>query len=222
MHPVAFVRTRAAVLGLFALAAAAPEAQAQRQPRVQVEASVDHTGSEFMHGVIADGPAGSAELKQKEAVRYSVGASGLARVAPRTSLRLGLLLTNKGFDERSTISSPTGTRTTERHVDLLYLGAPITLGYNVINPRRGLKPFAEAGVLPELLVRQDESDFGLDLRDTGLSYLFNVGVKYNLGDGRAVMLAPELRYAAREYSRKNPATVDFRPITTSLKLGFQF
>lgn len=222
MHPVAFVRTRAAVLGLFALAAVAPAAQSQQQPRFQVEVSLDHTGSEFMHGVIADGPAGSAQLSQREAVRYSVGASGLARLAPRTSLRLGLLLSNKGFTERFTSSGDAGTRTTEHHVDLLYLGAPITLGYNVINPRPGLKPFAEAGVLPELLVRQDESQFGLDLRDTGLSYLFNVGVKYNLGDGRAVMLAPELRYAAGEYSRKNPATVDFRPITTSLKLGFQF
>ena len=47
-------------------------------------------------------------------------------------------------------------------------------------------------------------------------------MKYNLGDGRAVMLAPELRYAAWDYSHRNPATVDFRPITTSLKLGFQF
>ena len=46
MHSVAFVCTRAALLGLFALAAAAPAAKAQSHPRWQVEASVDHTGSE--------------------------------------------------------------------------------------------------------------------------------------------------------------------------------
>lgn len=218
MHAPAFVRTRAAVLGLFALAAAAPAARAQSFPLFQVEASLDHTGSEFMSSIIAEGPSGGFELDQVEAVRYSVGASALARIAPRTSVRFGLSLSNKGFTERTT----TGGETSRREVDLLYLGAPLTLGYNLINPRRGLKPFAEVGIVPELLVRQDESRFGLDLRDTGLSYLFNIGVKYNLGDDRAVILAPELRYAAGEYSRDNPQTTDFRPITTGLKVGFQF
>jgi opacity protein-like surface antigen len=210
------------VLALLAIAAAAPAAHAQPYARYQVEVSLDQTGSEFMHSSMALGSAGGGQFSQREAVRYSMAASRLTRVAPRTSLRFGLSLANKGFSERSTTSTATGTRTSERHVDFLYLGAPLTVGYNLVNPRRGMKPFAEAGVVPELLLRQDESRFDFDLRKTGLSYLVNVGVKYNLEDGRALMLAPELRYAAREYSRPTPGTLEFRPITIGLKLGVQF
>lgn len=215
-------RSHAAVLALLALAAAAPAVHAQPYSRYQVEVSLDQTGSEFMHSQIADGPAGAAQRSQREAVRYSVAASRLARVAPRTSFRFGLSLANKGFTERSTTFSAAGEETSENHVDFLYLGAPLTLGYNLVNPRPGVTPFVEAGVVPELLVRQDEGAFDFDLRRTGLSYLVNFGVKYNLEDGRALVLAPELRYAAREYSRSTPGTLDFRPITIGLKLGVQF
>lgn len=216
-------RSQAAVLALLALAAAAPAAHAQPYSKFQVEVSLDQTGSEFMHSRYALGASGAGgEFSQREAVRYSVGASRLVRVAPRTSARFGLSLANKGFTERSTTLSATGSRTSENHVDLLYLGAPLTLGYNLVNPRPGLTPFVEAGVVPELLVRQDASELDFDLRRTGLSYLVNVGVKYNLEDGRALLLAPELRYAAREYSRPTPGTLDFRPITIGLKLGVQF
>ena len=214
-------RSHAVVLALLALAAA-PAAHAQPYSRYQVEVSLDQTGSEFMHSVIADGPAGGAQRSQREAVRYSVAASRLARVAPRTSFRFGLSLANKGFTERSTTSSATGTQTSEHHVDFLYLGAPLTVGYNLVNPRRGLKPFVEAGVVPELLLRQDESTFRFDLREAGLSYLVGFGVKYNLEDGRALVLAPEARIAAHEYSRSTPGTLEFRPITIGLKFGVQF
>lgn len=215
-------RSHAAVLALLALAAA-PAAHAQPYSRYQVEVSLDQTGSEFMHSRIADGPPGAGgEFSQREAVRYSVGASRLARVAPRTSFRFGLSLANKGFAERSTTWSASGSQTSENQVDLLYLGAPLTLGYNLVNPRPGVKPFVEAGVVPELLVRQDATELDFDLRRTGLSYLVNFGVKYNLDDGRALMLAPELRYAARNYSRPTPGSFDFRPITVGLKLGVQF
>jgi opacity protein-like surface antigen len=215
-------RSHAAVFALLALAVAAPAAHAQPYSRYQVEVSLDQTGSEFMHSVIADGPAGGASRSQREAVRYSVAASRLARVAPRTSFRFGLSLANKGFTERSTTSSATGTQTSENHVDFLYLGAPLTVGYNLVNPRKGVKPFVEAGVVPELLVRQDESTFDFDLRRTGISYLVGFGVKYNLEDGRALVLAPEVRVAAHEYSRSTPGTLDFRPITIGLKFGVQF
>jgi hypothetical protein len=107
-------------------------------------------------------------------------------------------------------------------VEFLYLGAPLTVGYNLVNPRRGLKPFVEAGVVPELLLRQDESTFRFDLRKTGLSYLVGFGVKYNLKDGRALVLGPEARFAAHEYSRPTPGTLEFRPMTIGLKLGVQF
>jgi hypothetical protein len=199
--------------------AAAPAVQAQAQPRWQVEVSLDQTGSQSMHGVIADGPAGGSELSQVEAVRYSVGASRLARVAARTSLRFGLLLANKGYTERH---SENGGDPSNRHVDLLYLGAPITVGYNLVNPHRGLAPFVEAGVVPELLLREDESAFDFDLRRTGLSYLVNLGVKYNLESGRALVLAPEARFAARECSGGAPGSREFRPITVGIKLGVQF
>lgn len=214
-------RSHAAVLALLALAAA-PAAHAQPYSRFQVEASLDQTGSHSMHSVFVHGPTSGGQISQREAVRYSVAASALARVAPRTSFRFGLSLVNKGFTERSTTSSAAGEQTSENQVDLLYLGAPLTLGYNLVNPRPGMKPFVEAGVVPELLVRRDESEFDFDLRKTGLSYLFNVGVKYNLEDGRALLLAPELRFAAREYSRPTPGTLEFRPITIGLKLGVQF
>lgn len=222
MPTLAVRRSHAAVLALLALAAAAPAAHAQPYSRYQVEVSLDQTGSEFMHASLALRTAGGSDVSQQEAVRYSVGASRLARVAPRTSLRFGLSLANKGFTERSTTFSADGRQTSENHVDLLYLGAPLTLGYNLVNPRPGLLPVAEVGVVPELLVRQDASELDFDLRETGLSYLFNVGVKYNLEDGRALVLAPELRYAAREYSRSTPGTLEFRPITVALKLGVQF
>lgn len=218
MHAPAFVRTRAAVLALFALAAAAPAAHAQRAPHWQVEASLDHTGPTSYTSSIADGPGGGMRFEQQEAVRYSVGASGLVRIVPRTSLRLGLSLSNKGFTERRESTSDVSVN----HVDLLYLGVPLTLGYNLVNARRGLLPFAEAGIVPELLLRQDESELGLDLRDTGLSYLVSLGLKYNLGEGRALTLGPEVRIAAREYSRNTPNTAEFIPSTVGLKLGVQF
>lgn len=209
---------RVLVLGLLALAAAAPAARAQSQPGFQVEASLDHTGSSSMHSVIADGTDGGFQLSQREAVRYSVGASRLARLAPRASLRFGVSLANKGFTERFTSNA----RTSERHVDLIYLGAPLALGYNLVNSRRGLVPFAEAGVVPELLLRRDESEFQYDFRDVGVSYLLNLGVKYNFANGRALLLAPEARIAAREYSRDTPGGLEYRPTTVGLKLGVQF
>jgi hypothetical protein len=107
-------------------------------------------------------------------------------------------------------------------VEFLYLGAPLAVGYNLVNPRPGLKPFVEAGVVPELLLRQDESTFRFDLRETGISYLVGFGVKYNLEDGRALVLGPEARFAAHEYSRPTPGTLEFRPMTIGLKLGVQF
>jgi opacity protein-like surface antigen len=222
MSTLLFRCPHAAVLALLALAAAPPAAHAQPYSRFQVEVSLDQTGSEFMHSQIVEGPAGGREFSQREAVRYSVGASGLARVAPRTSFRFGLSLANKGFTERSSTFSATGTSTSENQVDLLYLGAPLAVGYNLVNSRPGVKPFVEAGVVPELLVRQDASELDFDLRKTGLSYLVNLGVKYNLEDGRALMLAPELRYAVWEYSEPAPGGPEFRPITIGLKLGFQF
>jgi hypothetical protein len=157
-----------------------------------------------------------------ETVRYSVGASRLTQVAPRVSVRFGLSLANKGFAERSRTTTADGTRTSERQVDFLYLGAPITLGYNLVNRHPGLVPFVEAGVVPELLVRRDESAFQYDLRDTGLSYLGSFGVKYNLESGRALVLAPELRIAAREYSNNTPGTLEYRPVSVGIKLGVQF
>ncbi|HEX6372625.1 MAG TPA: outer membrane beta-barrel protein [Longimicrobium sp.] len=222
MPTLMFGRARAVVMGMLVLAAAAPAAQGQSHPRWQVEASLHQTGATSMHGVIADGPSSSYDVRQVETVRYSVGASALARVAPRSSLRFGLSLSNKGFAERSTVSSPTGDQTTVNQVDLLYLGAPLTLGYNLVNPRRGLVPVAEAGVVAEVLLREDESVFDYDLRDTGLSYLFNAGVKYTLADGRALVLAPELRIAAHPYSRDAPGAREFRPVTVGLKLAVQF
>ena len=219
MPSLAFVRTPAAVLGLLALAVAAPAAHTQ-QPyaRWQVEASLDHTGSSSMSSVIAETPQGGFEHRQQETVRYSVGASALTRIAHRTSLRLGLSLASRGFAERTTQDG----RTTDNEVDFMYLGAPLTLGYNLVNPGRGIRPFVEAGVVPELLVRQDESGFDYDLRSVGLSYLVGFGVKYNLQGGRALVLAPEIRIAARDYSRDTPGTLEFRPISTGIKLGFQF
>lgn len=218
MPTLTFGRAYSVVLGLVVLAAAAPAAGAQSHPRWQVEASLDHTGSEFMHSVFAETATGGAELSQMETVRYSVGASRLARLAGQVNLRIGLSLSNKGFTEEST----RGGETSERHVDLLYLGAPITLGYNLANGSRGIRPFVEAGIVPELLLRQDESAFEMDLRRTGVSYLASVGAKYNLGDGRAIVLAPEIRIGARKYSRDTPGTVEYRPITTGIKLGVQF
>lgn len=222
MATLVFGRSRAVVMGLLVLAAAAPALHAQSQPRWQVEASLDQTGSTSVSARIADGPTSTSDIRQVEAVRYSVGASALARVAARGSLRFGLSLSNKGFTERSSAESAAGTQTTERHVDLLYLGAPLTLGYNLANPRRGMVPVAEAGVVAEALLREDESAFDYDLRDTGLSYLFNAGVKYTLADGRALVLAPELRIAARAYSREAPGALEFRPVTVGFKLGVQF
>lgn len=218
MPTPAFVRAHSAVLGLLVLAAAAPAAHAQQYPRYQVEASLDQTGSHSMYGVIAEGVTESQALHQVESVGYSVAASRLARIAPRTSLRFGLSLADKGYAERST----TGAGTTLRHVDIIYLGAPLTVGYNLVNPRRGVLPFIEAGVAPELLVRRDEGEFDFDLRRTGISYLFNAGVKYGLPDGRALVLAPEARIAARKYSVDRPGAREFRPITVGIKLGFQF
>jgi hypothetical protein len=219
MPTFVFGRSRAVVMGMLMLAAAAPAAQAQSNVRWQVEASLDQTGATSMHGVIADGPTSSSGAWQQEAVRYSVGASALARVAPHGSLRLGLSLSNKGFTERLTTSSPTGDQTSERNVDLLYLGAPLTLGYNLASARRGIVPVAEAGVVAEVLLREDESLFDYDLRKTGLSYLFNAGVKYTTASGRALVLAPELRIAAQPYSRETPSGLEFRPVTVGLKLG---
>jgi opacity protein-like surface antigen len=215
-------RSHAAVLALLALVAAAPAAHAQPYSRYQVEVSLDQTGSQFMHSSMALATGSGGQVSQQEAVRYSVGASRLVRVVPRTSFRFGLSLANKGFTERSSTYSAAGSHTSENHVDLLYLGAPLTAGYNLVNPRAGVKPFVEAGVVPELLVRQDASELDFDLRRTGLSYLVNFGVKYNLEDGRALVLAPELRYAAWDYSRPTPGTLEFRPITIGLKLGVQF
>lgn len=215
-------RAPTALLALLATAAVAPAVQAQQHPRFQVEASLDHTGSTSMSSVIAEGPTGGFELDQVEAVRYSLGASALARVAPRTSIRFGLSLANRGFMERTRVSTIEGPETDERQVDFLYLGVPLTLGYNLVNPRPGLKPFLEAGIIPELLVREDESEFEYDLRDTGLSYLVNFGVKYNLDDGRAIILAPEARIAAGNYSRHRTGALDYRPVTVGLKLGVQF
>jgi Outer membrane protein beta-barrel domain len=218
-----FGRSRAVVMGMLVLAAAAPAAaQAQSHVRWQVEASLDQTGATSMHDLIADGPTATYDTRQMEAVRYSVGASGLARVAPHASLRLGLSLSNKGFTERVTTSSPAGNQTSERNVDLLYLGAPFTLGYNLASARRGIVPVAEAGVVAEVLLREDDSVFEYDLRKTGLSYLFNAGVKYTSASGRALVLAPELRIAAQPYSRATPGGPEFRPVTVGLKLGVQF
>jgi hypothetical protein len=222
MPPQVFGQARSVVMGMLILAAAAPAAQAQSHPRWQVEASLDHTGASSMFVAIADGPTSTYESSQVEALRYSVGASGLVRVAPRSSLRLGLSLSNKGFEERSSVSSAAGTERSARQVDLLYLGAPLTLGYNLVNPRRGIVPVAEAGVVAEMLLREDESLFDYDLRKTGLSYLFNAGVKYTMADGRALVLAPELRIAAHPYSREIPSGLEFRPVTVGFKLGFQF
>lgn len=212
-----FIRSPRAVLALLAFAAAPLATPAHAQ--WQVEASVDQTGSSSMHGVIADGPSSSSQLSQLEAVRYSVGASRLMRVAPRTSLRFGLSLANKGFTERHEQS---GTDAFDREVDLLYLGAPLALGYNLVSTRPGLRPVAEVGILPELLVREEDSAFDFDLRRTGISYLVNVGVKYTLESGRALVLAPEARFAALEYSDGGPGSREFRPITVGLKLGVQF
>lgn len=211
------------LMGMMALAATAPAAQAQSHARFQVEASLDHTGSASMSSVIAEGGAGAAELRQKEVVRYSVGASALARVAPRTSVRLGLSLANRGFAEQSVNWGGTG-ETRENQVEFLYLGVPLALGFNLVNPRPGLHPFAEAGIVPELLVRADESTFNVNLRDVGLSYLVNAGLKYNLEGGRAIILAPEARFAASNYSRRatDYNSIEFRPMSVGIKLGVQF
>jgi hypothetical protein len=212
-------RVRAVVLGVMAAVAAAPAAQGQAYPRWQVEASLDHTGSASAYGVIADGVGGGYEVVQMEAVRYSVGVSRLTRVIPRTSLRVGLSLANRGFTERTR----TPTETEYHEVDLLYLGAPVTVGYNLVNASPGLRPVVEAGVVPEVLLRGDAvSEFDYDLSSTGLSWLVSMGLKYNLRNGRSLLLAPELRMAARGYSRRGVGLAEYEPSTLGLKLGVQF
>ncbi|HEX2080459.1 MAG TPA: hypothetical protein VHG08_22340 [Longimicrobium sp.] len=121
---------RLAVLGLTLLATAAPAVHAQARPKIQVEVSRDYTGGQTGYSAIA---VGSFETHTDGAVRHSAGASLLAPIAPRTSLRIGLLLSSKGFTERANIDNVI----TRRKVDFLYLGAPIALGYNLVNTRRG-------------------------------------------------------------------------------------
>jgi hypothetical protein len=210
-------RLSLATLGLAILATAAPAAHAQAHPKIQVEVSRDYTGGQTGYSGIASG---AFETHTDGLVRHSVGASLLAPIAPRTSLRIGLLLSSKGFTERALIDGVT----TRRKVDFVYLGAPIALGYNLVNTRRGLQPFAEVGILPEVLTRDDDESeyYDPDMRGVGLSYLFSVGLKYNLGDGRALVLAPEVRHGARGYSYRAPGRYDFTPSTGAIKLGFQF
>lgn len=216
MHATLVERLSLAALGCAILAAAAPAADAQGHLRWQVEASVDATGGSTASRGTADGPR-PFTISQRETVRYSIGVSRLARLGPNTSLRLGLSLSNKGFTERT----ETVDGTTDVHIDLLYLGAPLAVGHNLVNTREGLLPFAEVGLVPELLVRDDESaHFDPRLTEVGISWLLGFGAKYNLGDGRALTLGPEVRFAARGYSRTGPG--EFHPQTIGLKLGVQF
>jgi hypothetical protein len=200
----------------FAILAAAPAAHAQEQPRWQIEASLDATGANNGYSLSGHGENIDIRYTTHGALRFSLGASRLAPLGPRTSLRLGLSASDKGFRERRRING----ETSQVHVDLLYLGAPLALGYNLVNTRRGLLPFAEVGVVPELLVRDDDSAyFDSDLERWGVSYLVSVGAKYNLDDGRALTIGPEFRHAAGGYS---PRPGEFRPTTVGLKLGIQF
>ena len=209
-------RMSLATLGLAILAAAAPAAHAQAQPRWQVEASLDQTGPSSYVNAIVD--PSTFRRSQQEVVRYSVGASRLARLGPRTSLRLGLSFSNKGFEERTT----TGGHTSTRRVQMLYLGVPLTLGYNLVDARPGRRMIAEAGVVPELLLREGHNELGWDLRPSGLSYLLRVGAKFDLKDGRALVVGPELRWAATDYARHPPQVNDLRPATVGLKAAIQF
>ena len=217
--PISFRCSRATLLGLALAAAPALHAQAQSEarPRFQVDFSVDHTGSASMYSVIADGPT-SFSRSQQEDVNVSGGISGLIPLGGRASLRVGLSLADKGIVERTESMG----ETTTHDVGIVYLGAPIAVGYNLVNPRRGFVPFLEAGVLPELLLSEEASEFEYDLRSSGVSYLVSFGVKYNFGAGRALVIAPELRHHLTEYSRVGPGTYEFSPSVVGLKLGFQF
>ncbi|HEX2080460.1 MAG TPA: hypothetical protein VHG08_22345 [Longimicrobium sp.] len=79
-------------------------------------------------------------------------------------------------------------------------------------------------MLPEVLTRDDDGSryFDPDMRGVGLSYLFSFGLKYDLGDGRALVVGPELRHGARGYSYRAPGRYDFLPSTGAIKLGVQF
>lgn len=233
MPTLLFGHRHAGVLGLLVLALAAPAAHAQQHSRWQVEVSLGRTGPDSLYTLVLDGPAGGHEVSQRQSIGYSIAATRLAGVAPRTSLRFGLSLANKGYAERSimltaaprtpgTPSYYTGGPVTRRRVDVVYLGAPLTLGYNLVNARRGVLPFVEAGVAPELLVWRDRGELEFDLRGAGLSYLLSLGLKYNLRDGRALVLAPEARLPATEYSRSAAGELEYQPATIGIKLGVQF
>ncbi|HYR10391.1 MAG TPA: outer membrane beta-barrel protein [Longimicrobium sp.] len=221
MTTLSFGRMHAAAASLVLLASAAPAASGQSHPQYQVEASLHQTGSRSMYSEIAHGPLSSVDLRQVESVSWSASATRLVPVQRRTSLRLGLSVVNKGWAEQVTRTGVEGG-TVRRHRDIVYLGAPLTLGYNLVTPRRGVMPFVEAGISPELLMWMDDGEFDLDLRGTGLSYLVSFGVKYGLKDGRAVVLAPEGRFAAVRYSRGEPGEMEYHPITVGIKLGVQF
>jgi hypothetical protein len=222
MPTLVFGSSRAVVTGLIVLAAAAPAAHGQRHPQYQVEASLHQTGSQSMYSEIAHGPLSSVDRRQVESVSWSASATRLVPIQRRTSLRLGLSVVNKGWAEQIVRTGADESGRESRHRDIVYLGAPLTLGYNLVTPRRGVLPFIEAGISPELLMWMDDGEFDVDLRGTGLSYLVSFGVKYGLENGRAVVLAPEGRFAAGKYSRGAPGEMEYHPITVGIKLGVQF
>ncbi len=230
-----YVRCGRSVFVLFGVALLLPcafavTADAQSQPKYQVEFSLDRTGAHYLFGIQILYPDREYLMAQNENVTLSLAATRLTSLAGRLSVRYGLSLADKGYQENllhMDFVEGTFERST-RDIRLLYLGAPVTLGFNLVNPRKGLKPFAEAGVSPDLLIHRERSEFlNFDLRSAGVSYLFSAGLKYNFGDGRSLVLTPEVRVAAVNYAGtgepESPARPrDFRPIATGIKLGFQF
>lgn len=205
----------------------------------QVEISYDY----MMHGdplgvqvLYAD--ASEVIIGNNEKNSFYLAVTRLTNLKGRFSFRHGLSLSDKGYRQEYLFINPnTGVFWRwNAQQQLYYAGVPIILSYNTLTQNKRLSGFAEVGLLPEVLVAQNnlteipEAELvAYDMRPFGLSGTVNAGLQFRMNESLTLIAGPQLRYSFFNYDKDSTVgnssitrEASYRPFSIGFAVGLRF
>lgn len=224
MKPIIFATTLAVLIATQTL-----YAQAQYgNTKFQVEYSLNRNSAVNMYAIHILYTDHEIQASQTERSAFYLAATQIRDLNRWLGVRYGLSLSDRGYlEDLTVIDFVDGSfEESSKNIRMYYLGAPLSLAFNLKNNKRLISGFAEAGLSPELLLNYTRSNYmNYDLNRFALIGLVNAGLKVNFRNNYSLVISPGVRYALVRYDTEpdQPFQIrEFRPISTNITLGFQF
>lgn len=211
----------------------------ERQDKWQVEASFDymtHGDHRAIQVLFIDGS--EIVIANGEKNTFYFAATRLDPITGRLAVRYGISFSDKGYLQDYLIINPNTEvfwrmQTRRQHY---YVGVPLLVSFNTLNPKRRLSAFAEAGIIPEILVAYNKRHevpvaevIEYDFRRIALSGMVSVGLQYKMSESLTLLGGPQVRMALMDYDNDKDSPVSsiqiasgFRPFSIGFALGLRF